>query len=508
MKADVPEPAVLVAMRGIVKDFPGVRANDRVDFELRAGEVHAILGENGAGKTTLMNLLAGIYSPDEGEIAIRGETVELHSPRQAIDRGIGMVHQHFKLVGRFTVAENVTLGWHSPRMLIRRRPLEREIAGLAETYGISVDPGRPVWQLAVGEQQRVEILKNLYRGADVLVLDEPTAVLAPQEATALFTTLRQMASEGRGVVLITHKLDEVTAAADRVTVLRAGRNVATLTAGETTTDELTRLMIGGALEQAARAPREADGAVLIRLVGLEADDERGARVLRGVDLAVREGEILGLAGVAGNGQRELAEVVMGLRNAGAGRILLRDTDITSWPARRRVEAGIGYVPEDRLGQGVAPSLSLVDNLIAKSYRRPPVAGRFLIAPGEARRAAQRLVNQFDIRGASLDAPATTLSGGNLQKLVLARELSADPAFLVAAQPTRGLDVGAAESVRRLLLAQRDAGRALLLISEDLDELLALSDRIAVIHAGRISATFDAREFDVQEIGLRMAGRAA
>jgi ABC-type uncharacterized transport system ATPase subunit len=504
----VPEPAALVAMRGIVKDFPGVRANDDVDFELRAGEVHALLGENGAGKTTLANLLAGLHRPDAGVIHLRGERVELRSPRQAIDRGIGMVHQHFALVGRFTVAENLTLGWHTPRGLIRKGPLEREIAELADAYGIRVRVERPIWQLTVGEQQRVELLKNLYRGADILLLDEPTAVLAPQEAEALFETLRRMAGEGRGVVLITHKLDEVLAASDRVTVLRGGRNVATVPTGSTTTRALARLMIGAEPARAVRGERAASDQVVLRLAGVEAEDERGAKVLRGVDLDVCEGEILGLAGVAGNGQRELAEVVAGLRHARAGHVLFRGREITRWPTRRRVEAGIGYVPEDRLGQGVAPGLSLVDNLIAKRYRHASLGGRFLLSPGRARRAAAELVSRFDIRGADLEAPAFALSGGNLQKLVLARELSADPAVLVASQPTRGLDIGAAEAIRRLLLEQSRAGRSVLLISEDLDELFSLSDRIAVIHAGRVNGVFAPPDFDVHEIGLRMAGQAA
>ena len=495
-------------MHGIVKDFPGVRANDGIDFDLRAGEVHALLGENGAGKTTLANLLAGLHRPDAGVIEIRGERVELRSPRQAIDRGIGMVHQHFKLVRRFTGAENLTLGWHSPRGLIRRRPLEREIAQLADSYGIQVRPERPVWQLTVGEQQRVELLKNLYRGADVLVLDEPTAVLAPQEAESLFGTLRRMADEGRGVVLITHKLDEVFAASDRVTVLRRGRHVATVPTRSTTSGELARLMIGAEPVRAVRGPRTAAGRIVLRVVGLGAEDERGVEVLRGVDLDVREGEILGLAGVAGNGQRELAEVLVGLRHAQSGQVLFREREITHWPTRRRLEAGIGYVPEDRLRQGIAPGLSLADNLVARSYRDESLGGRFVLSPGRARRAAEELVRRFDIRGAGLDAPAATLSGGNLQKLVLARELSADPALLVASQPTRGLDVGAAETVRRLLLEQREAGRSLLLISEDLDELLSLSDRIAVIHAGWINGVFSAPEFDVHDIGLRMAGQVA
>ncbi|MDQ3890376.1 MAG: ABC transporter ATP-binding protein [Actinomycetota bacterium] len=496
----------LVSLHGIVKDFPRVRANDRVDFELRAGEIHALLGENGAGKTTLMNILAGLYRADSGEIAVHGERVDLRSPRDAIDRGIGMVHQHFRLVDRFTVAENVTLGWRSPRTIIRRRALDAEIAGLAEEYRMRVDPARPVWQLSVGEQQRVEILKNLYRGADVLILDEPTAVLTPQEAAGLFESLRRMAAGGRGVVFITHKLDEVMAVADRITVLRRGRNVATVAKGGTSERELARMMIGHELP-AARAEGDVEpGELILALEGLEADDDRGLPALAGVDLAVSAGEIVGVAGVAGNGQRELAEAIVGLRPARRGRVLLRGRDVTHASVARRVASGVGYCPEDRLRQGVAPGLSVAENLISKRYRTAPVGGRFLLHRRAARRAAAELATSFDIRGADLDAPAASLSGGNLQKVVLAREISADPVLLIAAQPTRGLDVGAAHFTRRLLLEQRARGRAVLVISEDLDELLELSDRVAVMYEGRIDAVIPAREADEERIGLLMAGR--
>ena len=499
-------PQPLVELRGIAKDFPGVRANDGVDFELRPGEVHALLGENGAGKTTLMNVLAGLVHPDEGSITIRGEAVELRSPRDAIDLGIGMVHQHFRLVDRFTAAENVTLGWHTPRTLIRPRELEREIARLSEDYGMRVDPGRPIWQLSVGEQQRVEILKNLYRGANVLILDEPTAVLTPQEAVQLFGSLRGMAGEGRGVVFITHKLEEVMSVADRVTVLRRGRHVATVEKRETSEAELARLMIGRDLPRPPEpSPREPGPAVL-RLEAVEADDERGLPALSGIDLEVREGEILGIAGVAGNGQRALAEVVVGLRDLRAGRVVFEGKDISGWGIRRRIEAGIGYCPEDRLRFGVAPALSIQDNLIAKSYGKAPVGGGFMLDRGSVRRHAEDLAARFDIRTTDLDAPVSSLSGGNLQKVVLAREISMNPRLLVAAQPTRGLDLGAAESTRRLLLEQRDAGRAVLVISEELDELLVLSDRIAVIYEGRITGIFPAHRADEEEIGLLMAGR--
>jgi ABC-type uncharacterized transport system ATPase subunit len=498
----------LVALRGIVKEFPRVRANDRVDFDLRAGEIHALLGENGAGKTTLMNILAGLYRADEGEIRIRAEPVELRSPRDAIGHGVGMVHQHFRLVDRFTAAENVTLGWHSPRTLIRRRALEEEIAQLSERYRLRVDPARPVWQLSVGEQQRIEILKNLYRGAEILVLDEPTAVLTPQEASGLFESLREMAAAGRGVVFITHKLEEVTAVADRVTVLRRGRNVATVARQRTSEPELARMMIGHDLPEQRVEHAAEPGEVVLAVEGLEADDDRGLRALRGIDLEVRAGEIVAIAGVAGNGQRELAEALVGLRPARAGRIVFRDRDLTHASAARRIAAGIGYCPEDRLRQGVAPSLSVTDNLISKRYRSAPVGGRFLLRRRQARRVAAELARRFDIRGADLDAPAAALSGGNLQKLVLARELSADPALLIAAQPTRGLDVGAAEFIRRHLLEQRERGRAVLVIGEDLDELLEIADRIAVIYEGAINGVFPAREADEERIGLLMAGRAA
>jgi len=496
----------LVELRGIVKEFPGVRANDGVDFELRAGEVHALLGENGAGKTTLMNVLAGLVHPDAGAVAIGGEAVELRSPRDAIDRGIGMVHQHFRLVDRFTAAENVTLGWHTPRTLIRPRELEREITRLSEDYRMRVDAGRPVWQLSIGEQQRVEILKNLYRGANVLILDEPTAVLTPQEAVQLFESLREMADEARGIVFITHKLHEVMSVADRVTVLRRGRDVATVEKRDTSEAELARLMIGRDLPRPATPTPRKSGAAVLRLEGVEAADERGLPALSGIDLEIREGEILGIAGVAGNGQRALAEVVVGLRDVRAGRVVFDGRDVSRWSIRRRIDAGIGYCPEDRLRYGVAPALSVQENLIAKSYRQAPVGGRFLLDLGGARRHAEALAERFDIRTADLDAPVSSLSGGNLQKVVLAREISANPRLLVAAQPTRGLDLGAAEATRRVLLEQRDAGRAVLLISEELDELLVLSDRIAVIYEGRITGTFPAHRVDQEEIGLLMAGR--
>jgi simple sugar transport system ATP-binding protein len=362
-------PPALVRMHGIVKEFPGVRANDGVDFDVRAGEVHALLGENGAGKSTLMHLLAGLLRPTAGSIEIHGEPVALTSPRIAIEHRVGMVHQHFRLVERFTVAENVTLGWHTPKRLIKPRELEREIGELSAIYGMPVAPERPVWQLSVGEQQRVEILKNLYRGARILILDEPTAVLTPQEAQGLFDSMRQMASDGRGLIFISHKLDEVMAVADRVTVLNRGRNVATVRAAETSAAQLARLMIGRDLPSRSRPRREPGGESVLRLEDVSASDARGLPGLRGVDLEVRAGEIVGVAGVAGNGQRELAETIVGLRPATSGRVLLRGTDVTRWKVPRRARAGIGYSPEDRKREGLAASLSLLDNLCARRLAR-------------------------------------------------------------------------------------------------------------------------------------------
>jgi general nucleoside transport system ATP-binding protein len=499
------EQAALVALTGIVKRFGALYANDRIDFDLRAGEIHALLGENGAGKSTLMNILAGQHRPDEGEIAVRGRVVRFRSPKDAIEAGVGMVHQHFRLVERFTVAENMTLGWHTPRALIRVRPLAAEIARQSRAYGLDVDPYRPIWQLSVGEQQRVEILKNLYRGARVLVLDEPTAVLTPQESEALFATLRQITSDGRGVVFISHKLDEVMAIADRITVLRRGRKIATVQKASTSTRELARMMVGQDLPRLERRPSDCRGRTLLHVAGLEVDDDRGLPAVRGVELEIAAGEILGLAGVAGNGQVQLAEAIVGLRPARSGRVELAGRDITSWPLRRRIQAGIAYTPEDRYRDGLVALRSVTDNLVGKAYRSPPVGGRMLFRPRGARRLATQLATRFDIRGAALGDPAVSLSGGNAQKLVLARELSAGPSLLVAAQPTRGLDVGAAEAARRLLAGLAEAGKAVLLISEDLDELIEMCDRVAVIHRGRLTGTLAAGDADEEHIGLLMAG---
>ena len=495
----------LVEMRGITKRFPGVLANDSVNLDLRAGEVHALLGENGAGKTTLMSILSGLYQPDAGMVLVEGRPVVFRSPRDAIRAGIGMVHQHFRLVEPFTVAENVILGLERPRFALDLSRVEAEVATLGERHGLKVDPRARIWQLSVGEQQRVEILKMLYRGARVLILDEPTAVLTPQEARELFAVLRQMAASGRAVVFISHKLQEVMEVADRITVLRAGRNVATLASRATSPQELARLMVGREVSVSYDRPRRTPGEVLLSLEGVEAMGDRGLPALRGLSLEVRAGEILGIAGVSGNGQRELAEVICGLRVPVRGAVRVAGVDVTGCHPARIIDCGLSLIPEDRLGTGLIPSLPVCDNVILKAYRRPPLSRGAFLQPREIRRFAHDLVEQFAIKVPGLDVAARKLSGGNLQRLLLAREISGKPRVLVAVHPTRGLDVGATAAIHRLLLEQRDGGTAILLISEDLDEIMALSDRVAVMYEGRIVGEVAGGEASLEEVGLMMAG---
>jgi simple sugar transport system ATP-binding protein len=494
-----------VEARGIVKQFPGVLANDRVDFDLRRGEVHALLGENGAGKSTLMNILAGLYRPDAGEIEVEGVPVAFGSPREAIGAGLGMVHQHFTLVPSQTVTENILLGLDRPRFLLHERASEAEIGRLAERFGLRVDPRARIWQLSVGEQQRVEILKMLYRGARILIMDEPTAVLAPQEADDLFATLRSMTAEGRSVVFISHKLGEVLAIADRITVMRRGRvTAAGLPAAGATKADLARLMVGrSVLELLDRRP-SAPGEVVLALRDVTADNDRGLPALRGVSLEVRAGEIVGIAAVAGNGQSELAEVVTGLRPCG-GNILIGGRSVANKSASTAIRQGVAHVPEDRAAVGSAPNLSLTDNLIMKRYRDSPVARGWLIDNASARTIATELRDTYQISTPTVETEVRLLSGGNLQRAILAREIETNPGLLVAVQPTRGLDVGAIETVHRLLLDMRARGTAILLISEELDELIALSDRIDVIYEGRIAGSFTADEAEIGQIGLLMTG---
>src|SRR3954468_13629230 len=501
--------AVAVSLRGITKRFPGVVANDGVDFDVDEGEVHALLGENGAGKSTLSNILTGLYRPDEGEIVIGGGSVSFSSPREALDAGICMVHQHFRLVPPFTVAENVILGDHrgeGRKFAVHPRRIERRVAELGERYPIAVDPGARIWQLSLGEQQRVEILKALYREARILILDEPTAVLTPQESESLFETLRVMAEEGRTIIFISHKLHEVKAVADRVTVLRDGKTVDTVDTATATPRSLAALMVGREVSMAERVAREAEiGAPVLEVRGLRAPGDRGGEAVRGVDLTVCAGEIVAIAGVAGNGQRELAETITGLRPAVAGDIVVGGRRLGGGDAREAIQAGLAHVPEDRLHTGVAPSLSIASNVVLKSYRGRSVVKGPLLRLRTIRDYAAELIKRYDVRGGGPDLPARRLSGGNLQKVVLAREFEGSPRALVVSSPTRGLDVAAIETVHRYLRDAASRGVGVLLISEDLDEIRALADRIAVIYEGAIVGELDAASATVEELGLLMAG---
>jgi general nucleoside transport system ATP-binding protein len=496
-----------VAMVGIDKAFPGVVANRGVSFEARWGEVHALLGENGAGKTTLMSILAGLYRPDKGHIEIDGEPVTFHSPKDAIKHGVGMVYQHYRLVASQTVAENLLLGLPGVPFRLNARTIIREARELSKRYHLPVDPQRPVWQLSVGEQQRVEILKTLQRGATVLILDEPTAVLTPQESEDLMRTLRQIAAEGRTVILISHKLEEVRSVADRVTVLRGGEVVASgKSIGALSTRDLARLMVGDDLP-AGRVAHTTPPGREPRLVlkGIDGVDERGLPALRNVCLEVHKGEILGIAGVAGNGQRELAQVVAGLRLPTNGTISLDGKDVTGVGARTMTRRGVAHIPEDRLGEGLVGNLPLTDNAVLKSYDQPPLAWGPFLNLRRVVRFTQMLLERFHIRGARPDSSTRLLSGGQLQRFLLAREMALNPRAIVAVHPTRGLDVAATQQVQEWLVAARDDGAAVLLISEDLDEVMQLGDRIAVMYEGEIVGTMPAHAADRETIGLMMAG---
>jgi len=507
-----------VELRGITKRFPGVLANDRVDLEVYKGEIHALLGENGAGKSTLVSVLCGLYQPDQGEIFLstngngRLHRVDISSPRDAIDLGIGMVHQHFKLVPNQTVSENVILGMGGIPFVVDMNSVEKKIGTLAEQYGLIVDPGALIWQLSVGEQQRVEILKLLYRDADVLILDEPTAVLTPQESKELGNTLRRMAKEGKTIIFISHKLDEVMEFSDRVTVLRDGRNVASLNIIDTSKAELANLMVGREVLFRVDKQESTRGSAVLRLRNLSVLNDKGLPALQGITLTVQSGEILGIAGVSGNGQRELAEIVTGLRKAIKGQVFVHDQDMTNQPPLKFIRAGVSHIPGDRLGMGLAGNLPVSDNLIMKVYRRPPISSGPFLRNRAVRVFAEKLIRAFKILTPGPSTPARMLSGGNQQKAILAREITTGeeltrdkPTLLIAVHPTRGLDVGATEGVRRTLLEQRNHGAGILMISEDLDELLAMSDRIVVIHKGQIMGIVDADKADIEQLGLMMAG---
>lgn len=500
----IPAQNLVVEMRGVVKEFPGVIANDHVDFDLNLGEIHALLGENGAGKSTLMNILAGLYQQDSGVLKIKNNPVNFTSPRDAINYGIGMVHQHFMLVPSQTVTENILLGLKEPRFRLNLSKYENRVAELGEQYGLKVEPGAKIWQLSVGEQQRVEILKMLYRGADIFIMDEPTAVLAPSEIEQLFTNLKEMTKQGKSIIFISHKLQEVMSISDRITVLQKGKVTATgIETKETTRRELAKLMVGRDVEFHLDKVEQKPGEVVLSIENVHTLNDKGLKALNGVTLELRAGEILGLAGVAGNGQRELAQVISGLRQCTQGQVLLNDIKISNKTTRLGIDHGLAYIPEDRTHVGSSPNLSVTDNVIMKSYRKPPIGKGMSIDSVAASDHAEELKQTYEISVPTIETPVRLLSGGNLQRVILAREISGQPSVMIAMQPTRGLDVGAIEGVQKLILAQRENGEAILLVSEEIEELLALSDRIAVIYEGEIMGII--QDGDIEIIGQMMTG---
>ncbi|MCE3199413.1 ABC transporter ATP-binding protein [Paenibacillus sonchi] len=496
-----------VEMRGIVKKFGSVTASDQVDFSANAGEIHALLGENGAGKSTVMSMLSGVYRADEGEILLHGQPAKIRSPKDAALLGVGMVFQNFRLVQSLTAAENIVLGekssfWRGSKWIKNKH---REIEALAEQFGLKFPVDRPIWQLSVGEQQRVEIVKTLYRGAEIIILDEPTSVLTPGEAEQLFATLQVMKQAGKTVIMTTHKMKEVMASSDRISVMRKGKMIATLATSGTDELELARLMVGREVEITRREREAAPGKPLLVVSNLEVTADHGRKALDGMSLQVCEGEIVGVAGVAGNGQKELAEVLTGLRTWKNGDIIFDGGPVKSASVRGAIDSGISHVPENRMKSGLAGRLGSVDNLLFKSYRSSGHSKFGFLKAAKNRSWSQELVERFNVKTPALDTPVQQLSGGNQQKLLFAREVSHQPKLMVAVHPTQGLDVGATAGVHELLMELRSRGSGVLLISEDLDELLQLSDRILVIYNGSIIGESDHEHADREHIGLLMAG---
>jgi simple sugar transport system ATP-binding protein len=501
----MPASAASVELHSITKRFPGVVANDHVSLALRGGEIHALLGENGAGKSTLMKMLYGMLQPDGGEMRVRGEVAHISSPSAAIRYGIGMVHQHFMLVPSLTVAENVALGLNTPMQALKLAPVQRRIQELSAQYGLKVDPSAYIWQLSVGEQQRVEIIKALYRDVQILILDEPTAVLTPHEVSDLFKVLTRMKANGCGIVFISHKLYEVLEISDRITVLRDGRVVGETTPAAATRESLVQMMVGRAISLQVERPPLTIGAPRLRVTGLSAWSDRQTVALNNISLEVCAGEILGLAGVSGNGQRELAEAIAGLRPVTAGRIVIDDRDVTPATVRERVQAGLSYIPEERMKDGAIRTFSVMENAILQEHDSPHLAANGIMNFTAIRTYTQAFIESFNVKTPGQQTQIRNLSGGNIQKLILARELSRSPKVLIAAQPTRGVDIGATMYIHGRLHEQRKQGTATLLISEDLDEILALADRIAVIYEGQIRGILKRADATIDQLGMLMAG---
>lgn len=496
----------VIEMKGIGKSFPGVRANDNIDLEIKKGEIHVLLGENGAGKSTLMNILYGLYTPDEGEIFVKGKEVKISNPNVAISLGIGMVHQHFMLVPPFTVAENIVLGSEPKKgLMLDLDKAIKDVKELSNKYELHVDPYAKIQDISVGMQQRVEILKTLYRGAEILILDEPTAVLTPQEIEELGIILKSLVKEGKSIILITHKLKEVMSMSDVVTIIRRGKVIDTLETSETNIEELAEKMVGRKVNLNVEKKEAKLGDSVLRVNGVKAMDNRGLEAVKGVSFEVKSGEILGIAGVDGNGQNELVQTITGLRKATEGELIINNEDITNKSPKKIIEAGIGYIPEDRHNRGLILSFSLSENAILGDHRNKVFKKRLGLDYKKIREYSKRLIKEFDVRTPSEKVYAKALSGGNQQKLIIAREFDREPSLLVASQPTRGLDVGAIEYVHKRLLEQRDKGKGILLVSLELDEILSLSDRIAVMYDGKIVGIVDAKDATEIQLGIMMAG---
>ncbi|MBU9713157.1 ABC transporter ATP-binding protein [Evansella tamaricis] len=497
----------VIEMINIRKEFPGIVANDEVTLQVKKGEIHALLGENGAGKSTLMNVLFGLYQPEKGEIKVRGKTVQITDPNVANDLGIGMVHQHFMLIDKFTVTENIILG-NEPKTKygnIDIRKAEKEVARISELYGLRVDPKAKVEDISVGMQQRVEILKTLYRGAEILIFDEPTAVLTPQEIKELMEIMKKLLQEGKSIILITHKLKEILSVCDRCTVIRRGRGIGTVNVSETNQNELASMMVGREISFVVEKEDAKPEDVVLKIEDLVVNDLRNVRAIDGLNLEVKAGEVLGIAGVDGNGQTELVEAIVGLQKASSGTITISGNETTNLSPRKVTESGIGHIPQDRHKHGLVLDFSVGENILLQTYYQHPYTKNGVLYYPKMYEKAKRLIEEYDVRTPNERTLARALSGGNQQKAIIAREVDRSPNLLIAAQPTRGLDVGAIEFIHRKIIEERDKGRAILLISFELDEVRNLSDRIAVIYEGKIVAVVDPKTTTEQELGILMAG---
>jgi len=503
------EKSVILEMKDITKKFGNTLANDHVNLQLYKGEIHALLGENGAGKSTLMNILMGIYKPNSGKIFYKGKMVSIKSPKHAVELGIGMVHQHFQLIPTLSVAENIFLSIGQCSFLLNKKKMEETIGGYAEKFGLAVDPGAKVWQLSIGEQQRVEIMKLLCRDCEIMILDEPTAVLTPQESDEMFKTLRKMADDGKAIIFISHKMNEVIKYSDRITVLKSGKVEDVMLAKDATIERLTKAVVGlRKFEKTVRNPMKENSGLFLEVNDICVKNDKELQALKNVSFNLRKGEIFAIAGVAGNGQRELAEALAGIRRVMSGCIRMNGVDITKTNAKQRMDMGISFIPEDRLQMGLLPGMNLKQNFILKRFRESEYSKLGFLKNKSINAAAEKCIEIFDIKQGGIDLPVSMMSGGNQQKLLVAREIQSEPVLIIAAYPVRGLDIGAAKAIHRILMEQRNRGVCVLLISEDLDEIFDVSDRVAVLCDGKLMGIRNTSETDYDEIGRLMSGESA